>query len=261
MKHSHENIVEFNKEAWNRQVRAGNEWTIPVSSEAVRKAKEGDWEVILTPLKPVPKDWFPKDRKAKVLGLASAGGQQGPLFAAAGYDVTIFDNSPDQLARDLEVASREGLSIKTVEGDMADLSCFADESFDFIFHPCSNCFVPDVNPVWREAYRVLRKGGTMISGFVNPVAFTIDTEKEKQGVVEMRFSIPYSDVKDLTEEERVRLFGADEPYTFGHSLDDLIGGQLKAGFRMTGFYEDSWTPENGAVHKYLNVFIATRVVK
>ena len=67
--------------------------------------------------------------------------------------VTIFDNSPAQLEQDRRVAEREGLEICLVEGDMADLSVFADACFDLIFHPVSNLFVPNVLPVWREAAR------------------------------------------------------------------------------------------------------------
>ena len=254
-------IVAFNKEAWNSQVRKGNTWTIPVSADEIRRAKNGDWKLVLTPSRSIPREWFPSNRKAKVLGLASGGGQQGPILAAVGYDVTIFDNSPLQLARDREVADRENLSIRTVEGDMADLSIFGDDSFDFIIHPCSNCFVEDVKPVWKEAFRVLKKGGTMITGFNNPVIFTLDIEKDRQGIAEMRYPIPYSDLKDLTEEERVKYYGADEPYTFGHSLEDQIGGQLAAGFHMTGFFEDGWPGDPGSIHRYLKAFIATRVVK
>ena len=92
--------------------------------------------------------------------LASGGGQQGPILAAAGADVTVFDNSPRQLEQDRYVADRDGLHLQTVEGDMRDLSCFPDESFDLIVHPVSNVFVPDVKPVWREAYRVLKPGAT-----------------------------------------------------------------------------------------------------
>ena len=55
-----------------------------------------------------------------VLCLASAGGQQAPIFAAAGAMVTSFDNSPVQLAKDELVADRDGLDIHLVQGDMAD---------------------------------------------------------------------------------------------------------------------------------------------
>ena len=54
---------------------------------------------------------------------------------------------------------------------MRDLSAFADESFGLIFHPCSNGFIPDILPVWSEAFRVLRPGGVLLAGFVNPVLY------------------------------------------------------------------------------------------
>ena len=108
---------------------------IPVSSEEVAEARKGNWKIILTPTKPIPQSWYPEIKGCDVLCLASGGGQQGPIFAAAGANVTVFDNSPKQLERDRVVAERDNLQIKTVQGDMADLSVFADESFDLIIHP------------------------------------------------------------------------------------------------------------------------------
>jgi 2-polyprenyl-3-methyl-5-hydroxy-6-metoxy-1,4-benzoquinol methylase len=117
-----------NRAAWDAQVAAGNRWTQPVSSDEVAGARAGDWQVVLTPTVPVPRGWFGDLRGKRVLGLASGGGQQGPLLAAAGAEVTIFDNSPAQLAQDRLVADRDGLTIATVQGDMRDLSAFADAS-------------------------------------------------------------------------------------------------------------------------------------
>ena len=76
--------------------------------------------------------------------------------------MTVLDNSPRQLAQDRFVAERDGLSIITVEGDMRDLSMFSDQSFGLIFHPVSNLFVPDIRPVWRETFRVLRRDGVLL---------------------------------------------------------------------------------------------------
>ena len=161
-------VVAYNRQAWNQQVEQGNPWTVPFSAEVIAEARQGRWAIVLTPTIPVPRSWFPDPLSGRdVLCLASGGGQQGPILAAAGAQVTVFDNSPAQLARDREVAEREGLAIRTVQGDMADLSAFAAESFDLIFHPVSNLFAPDVRPVWRECYRVLRLGGALLAGFAN----------------------------------------------------------------------------------------------
>jgi len=169
-------ILQFNKAAWNKLVDAKDRWTVPVSREETELARAGKWQVLLTPCKPVPRNWFPRMEGSDVLCLASGGGQQAPIFAAAGANVTSFDNSPKQLEQDQFVAKRDGLKIITIEGDMADLSVLADESFDFIFNPVSNCFIAELKPVWNEAFRVLRKGGTMITGFVNPIEYCFDSE-------------------------------------------------------------------------------------
>lgn len=255
------NLEKYNQEAWDKEVAKGNQWTVPVSPEEIARAKNGDWNVLLTPQKFVPKNWFPSLKGKRVLGLASAGGQQGPIFAAAGAEVTVFDNSPKQLAQDQLVAEREKFDIKLVKGDMKDLSCFKTESFDLIFHPCSNCFVPDILPVWKEAYRVLKKGGVLLAGICNPIAFSIDPELEEKGTLQIKYKIPYSDLTSLNDEERKRYTNDGSPLAFGHSLEDQIGGQIEAGFVLTGFYEDSWTKENGLIHEYMSCFIATRAMK
>ena len=75
--------------------------------------------------------------------------------------------------------------MKTVEGDMANLCCFEDASLDFVFHPCSNTFVPDMRPVWQEAHRVLRAGGDLVSGICNPIISIFDDLLREQGKLEL----------------------------------------------------------------------------
>jgi len=254
-------ILDYNRDAWNLEVAKGNPWTVPVTPEAIRNARAGDWSIVLTPQKPVPRDWFPDLMGLRVLALASGGGQQGPILSAAGADVTVFDNSPAQLAQDRLVAERDGLTLVTIQGDMRDLGCFEAGAFDLIVHPCSNCFVPDVKPVWQEAFRVLRKGGTLLSGFVNPGAFAMDPDLEAQGIVQFKYAIPYSDLDSLSDQERERYTSVGDPLAFGHTLEDQLGGQLAAGFVLTGLYEDSWTEEYGPIHRYMNCYMATRALK
>jgi SAM-dependent methyltransferase len=257
-------IIEYNSKAWDAEVEGGkSEWTQPVSTGEIEKARNGGFSIILTPVLPVPRDWFPADFKGfDVLGLASGGGQQMPILAALGANVTSFDNSRKQLEQDEFVAQRDGLTIKTEQGDAADLSRFNDESFDLIWHPCSNCFMPELQPVWNEAYRVLRKGGTLLSGFHNGFLFIFDRVKdEEEKILEVKYSLPYSDLTDLTEEERNSYIKKNEPLEFGHTLDQQIGGQIRAGFAITGFFEDYWSDEATTLNKYCPTFIATKADK
>lgn len=237
-------VLGHNRDAWNRFVAAGNRWTVPVAPEVIARARQGDWSIVLTPTRPVPREWFGELRGLRILALASGGGQQGPILAAAGGRVTVLDASPAQLAQDRAVAEREGLEIETVEGDMADLRAFPDAAFDLVVNPCSTCFVPDVRPVWREAARVLRPGGALLAGHVNPIVFAFDA----------------SDLTRIEPGERVSLVPPESPLEFGHTLGDLLGGQLDAGLSLTGLFEDRWE-DGSALDRVLPCFLATRAVK
>lgn len=249
---------ERNRAAWDGQT---SRWTMPVPPETVAKARRGELSLLLTPTRIVPRAWLGRVEGERILCLASGGGQQAPLLAACGGVVTSLDASPVQLGRDREVAEREGLSLRCEEGDMRELSRFADGSFDLVFHPCSNCFVPDPRPVWREAARVLREGGVMLSGFCLPTVWLVDPEKDGKGVIDVRFKVPFSDEEQLPPDMLARLEANGEPLSFGHTLEAQLAGQLEAGFVITDFYEDSWEPGVSAIGDRIALFAATRAVK
>jgi SAM-dependent methyltransferase len=255
-------VRDFNRTAWNSQVKQGNTWTIPVSPQQVADARAGGPEILLTPTKFVPAAWFPPLTDARVLCLASGGGQQGPLLAAAGAVVTVYDNSPAQLARDRDVAEREGLAIEIIEGDMRDLGVFSDERFDLIVHPVSNVFVPDIQPVWNECYRVLNTGGRLLSGFDNPIVHLFDEAAYERGELIAQNRLPYSDLDSLSPDEIESRRQSGRPLEFGHTLEQQIGGQIAAGFSITGFYEDRYPASaNDPLADYSDLFIATAAVK
>jgi len=256
-------IRKYNSLAWDREVERGNKWTIPVSEAVIAAARLGEWEILLTPSKPVPRAWFTDLEGLDVLCLASGGGQQGPILAAAGAKVTVLDNSPKQLEQDRLFAERHALHITAVEGDMADLSMFSDQSFNLIVHPVSNCFAPNIQPVWAEAFRVLRRGGVLLTGFSNPVTYLFDYDlADSTGILQVKYALPYSDLTSLTAEERQRHIETETPLEFSHTLEDQIGGQLDAGFLLTGFFEDVYPEdENDLLTNYMPTFIATRAIK
>ncbi len=253
------NIRDYNRYAWDHQVDQKNKFTIPVDSQTIAAARAGEFSFLLTETKPVPVEWFPPFQGLDVLGLACGGGQQGPIFAALGATVTIFDNSPAQLERDRFVADREGLTLRTVEGDMRNLSDFENECFDLVFNPVSTVFCPEVRPIWREAFRVLRHGGLLLAGFANPIYYMFGTHADEHEKLLVRYSIPYSDIADMEPEELEICIEEGIPLEFGHSLTDLIAGQTDAGFAITGFYEDVCPDSH--LSRYHPAYIATRAFK
>ena len=166
----------YNHAAWNKRVANGNEWTVPFSDQVIDDARRGVWQILLTYSKHVPRDWFPKLDGLDVLCLASGGGQQVSVLPGTGARVTVFDNSPRQLEDDRTVAQRHNLELTTVEGGMRDLSAFQSESYDLIFHPVSNIFVPEIRPVCNETFHTLKQRGTMLAGIVNPLMYTFDNK-------------------------------------------------------------------------------------
>jgi SAM-dependent methyltransferase len=269
------NIHELNKIAWDHAVAQGSnpynyaiaEGSKPdsqvVSSEKIAAAKQGDWSLYISDIKAVPKEWFPSFKGLKVLCLASGGGQQAPIFAALGAQVTLLDASPRQLAQDRFVAERENLTIKLFEGDMADLSAFEDESFDLIFNPISTLFVPDLEPVWRECCRVLPVGGVLITGFMNPDEFVFDdVALDKEGAFVVKYPLPYVEHEALSQqalEERIHNKGM---FHFSHTMEAQLGGLTKVGFVITGFYEDRRPEEDGnLIRHYMPSYYVVRCQK
>ena len=256
------NVRDLNRDAWNAQVAKENRWTIPVSPQEIEAARRGEWEILLTPTRPLPRSWFPELEGTRVLCLASGGGQQGPILAATGARVTVFDNSPKQLAQDRLVAERDGLELETIEGGMADLGVFDDGVFDLIVHPVSNCFVPDLRPVWSECSRVLDVGGELLAGFCNPLRYLFPYDIERDSYrLSVTQSIPYSDLESLTEEKRAQYVEKGEPFEFGHTLSDQIAGQLHAGLALIDLFEDACPPDEDPLSKFIPSFIATRARK
>lgn len=257
-------VLEHNRAAWNRECRAGGRWSIPVDAAAVANARRGNCNVVLTPDTPVPRVWLGSLHGCEVLCLASAGGQQAPLLAAAGAVVTSFDLSEEQLANDAMVAAREGLALRTVRGDMADLSPFPPASFDMVFHPVSNVFVADPGAVWRGCARVLRPGGQLLAGIMNPAYFLFDhDDAARTGKLVVRFRLPYreddpdSADSQLTTARRAQIQSGDQ-VQFSHSLQTQIGDLLTAGFVLTGLYEDHWRDAGTPLDHYLPTSIALR---
>jgi len=245
--------VEINSKTVDKWIEEGWEWGQPITHEIFMKAKEGEWDVVLTPTVPVPKDWFLPFKGLKILGLASGGGQQMPIFAALGAECTVIDTSDKQLESEKMVSEREGYHINIVKGDVTERLPFDDESFDLIFHPVSNVYMEDVYHVFREAFRVLKKGGRMLSGLDNGVNFMVDEDETK-----IVHKFPFNPLKN--KDQLDFLSSIDSGIQFSHTLEEQIGGQLKAGFILKDIFED-FNTEGHIAELKIPTFFATLSIK
>ena len=237
-------------DAW---CESGWEWGKAISHEEFNAAQNGQWDVLLTPTKYVPHEWFGELKGKDVLGLASGGGQQIPIFSALGAKCTVLDYSRNQCESERMVAKREGYTVNVIQADMTKRLPFEDEAFDLIFHPVSNCYVEDVKPIFKECYRVLKKGGILLCGLNNGFAYIFDETETN-----MKYRLPFNPLKDpVAYEDSIK---NDWGIAFSHTLEEQIGGQLEAGFTLTDLYED--TSKYGVLHDYnVPTFLATRAVK
>ena len=257
-----DNYTDINAKAIDIWVENGWEWGVPISHEVFVDAKNGKWDVVLTPIKPVPHDLFSPFLKngrldgVRLLGLASGGGQQMPVFSALGADCTVLDYSDRQLESERIVAERENYKINILKADMTNRFPFEDNSFDIVFHPVSNCYIEDVYHVWNECYRVLRSGGILLAGMDNGFNFIIEDFSVRPLVISNK--LPYNPLNN--PEQMKHSLNADDTIQFSHTFDEQIGGQLKAGFVITAAYED-FNNEPDAIADGIPAYWATKAVK
>ena len=91
----------------------------------------------------------------------------------------------------------------------------------------------------------------LISGMVNPLLYALGGDDS----LNIQNNVPYSDAEALSEAERAKYLKSGLALEFGHSLGDLIGGQLRAGFVLSGFEESGFPGK--AVDAYLPTLFAT----
>ncbi|MBR6096488.1 MAG: methyltransferase domain-containing protein, partial [Oscillospiraceae bacterium] len=127
--------------------------------------------------------------------------------------------------------------------------------FDLIFHPVSNCYIEQAEPVWRECYRILKPDGRLLSGLDNGFNFLFDDEEHENIITG---SLPFNPLRNKAQ-KKLSLEN-DCGYQFSHTIEEQIGGQIKAGFRLVDLYED--TNSTGFLKEHgVPTFWATLAIK
>lgn len=237
-------------EEWKRKYNL--KWMRSISHADFCAVRNGKSMLTLTPIKRTPLEWYSDCAKKKVLGIAAGGGQQMPVFAALGAECTLIDISDFQLQSDFEVSQREGYDIFLIKGDMSEKLPFEDDTFDIVINPVSNHYIEDPAPLFKEIYRVLKKGGKFLAGLDNCFYWPINPKTMK-----VQYKLPINPLKDKSLYEK--LMKEENAIQFSHFISEQIGGQLKAGFRLVDIYDDT---EEG-IFQELNIqtYFATYSIK
>ncbi|MEO1995699.1 MAG: class I SAM-dependent methyltransferase [Planctomycetaceae bacterium] len=212
-----------NRQAWDRLARQDSQFCrVATDEECARPLSCLD-----------SRGWLPSSVEGwDVLCLASGGGWQAILYAAAGAQVTVVDLSPAMLELDQREADRRRLSVRTVQASMDDLAVLSDATFDLVHQPVSTCYVPDIATVYSEIGRVLRNGGLYISQHKTPTSLQI-SQRSRQGYV---IGLEYYQQGELpvTPDTSYRESGATE---YLHRWEHLVGELCRSGFVVEDLLE------------------------
>jgi len=186
----------------------------------------------------------------RVLCLASGGGQQSAFFGILGAHVTVLDIADSQLEQDRTAARHYGYPVKTVRGDMRDLSCFDDASFDHVDMGLAMYAVPKIRPVYREIARVLVPGGTCRIEHMNPA--TMPIQPDSWDGAAYRISGRYRGGPHPPEDP--------DAYNFRHLFTDILNGLVEAGMAIVGVWEspdhlDGEVHGDPGTHEHLNCIV------
>lgn len=203
------------------------DWSACASKEELGAARAGKLKLRFFD-REIPEDWLEDIKGKKVLCLAGAGGLQAPLLACAGAEVTVIDISNKMLDKDRKIAKDENLSIEIVKGNICDLSMFGDCCFDYILNPPSLMYIPELSVVFRECYRVLKKGGVLVMMAPNPINYVCDyIEDENGGYYKAVHRMPFCS-KDYDDSDWIE---------YGHTMEEYLGGLIACGFLINGYLE------------------------
>ena len=237
-----DDLAKFNKERWEDLATHGVIYSQPFLELDVAAAR-----------RVVDPNGLMGDVPGKnVLCLAGGGGQQSAAFGLLGAKVTVFDLSETQLNRDAETARQYNLAIRTVQGDMRDLSAFAEASLDVVWHAYSINFIPETNIVFDEVARVLRPGGLYRLEWANPFVCGLDEAEWLDSGYPLKR--PYIDGAELDFDQPYWEIWADDgtctrvegPKEFRHTLSTVVNSLIKRGFSLLGIWEEMSTEPDSA---------------
>jgi SAM-dependent methyltransferase len=216
--------ISHNQNAWNKMAMSQHRLTRPCTDADLKN-----------PLASVDSlGWLGESIAGQnVLCLAAGGGRHGPIYCAAGANVTVVDLSPVMLEMDKKEAQKRSMNIRTICTSMENLSMLDPASFDLVIHPVSTCYVPDVQPVFQAIARVSKPNALYISQHKQPASLQVLARPNEHGF-HIRHQYYRTDRLPDEADSLVREAGTHE---YLHRWEQIIGGICRAGFVIEDLVE------------------------
>jgi len=159
----------------------------------------------------------------KILEIGCGGGQCSIAFAKQGAMCTGVDISKEQLEYAEELAKKNRVSVKFVQGDIQTLKQFKSSDYDIVFSAFALHYIPDLGKCFKEIYRVLGKKGIVILGLSHPFYDVISPKT-------MKISRSYNKAGKITSTETWPDGSKHKFVEFLHKISEITDGLIDSGF-------------------------------
>jgi ubiquinone/menaquinone biosynthesis C-methylase UbiE len=132
--------------------------------------------------------YSPDEDKLKLLGnvkgknileIGCGGGQCSIAFAKKGAHCTGIDISEEQLNFAKSLAKREKVKVNFILGDFQNLKRIKSNSQDIVFSAFALHYSPNLDEVFKQVHRILKKNGLFVFSFNHPFYDTINFKNLK----------------------------------------------------------------------------------
>ena len=188
-----------------------------------------------------------------VLDVGCGNGALARRMAQRGAMVTAFDYSEEliRLAKARGAALPAAVDFRVIDGsDEAAMLALGAGRFDGITCTMALMDMPTIDPLFRAAARLLRRGGRFVFSTQHP-AFNsnnpifVHEKEDRDGVVGDHYAVKLRAYLDMPPVKGAGAPGEPSPHYYYHrSLSELLGAAFAAGFVLDGLLEPAFSAED-----------------